>query len=420
MTSLPRFRPAALLGLGALLSAGGLAAGCGDDSEGSGGATSSSVAGPSTTPTATSGGSPTSTSASTGQGGAGGSVPDDTTPIDAPDDTWTYVPFPNAVCMNGTPTGININKTSTSDDVVIFFEGGNACFNALSCAATAHKDGYGPAEAADDVPTLESAELFHRDSTSLLKDYNFVEVPYCTGDVHAGDNDTNVGGADRTFHGYGNVGRYLKRILPTFPNAHKVIVVGVSAGGFGAAFNYDRISQAFGSGVDVKLIDDSGPPMSKEFVPACLQKHFVDTWGLNNTLPTTCADCQPADGAFMEPLIHYVATTYSDKYLSLISSTEDQTISLFWGFGHDDCSNVESPGAFPGATYTAGLEDLRDNSVAGAEHFKVFLIDGTNEQDKTHHVWLSPDPASVVSNDVNLVDWLTQMLAEDPAWANVP
>ena len=66
--------------------------------------------------------------------------------IMAPDNTWTYVPFPGAVCMNGTPTGIGINKTSASKNLVIFMQGGNACFNLASCGITAHKDGYGPAD----------------------------------------------------------------------------------------------------------------------------------------------------------------------------------------------------------------------------------------------------------------------------------
>lgn len=417
MKQLPRLRSLAGLGVLLIVGTGGLSAGCGDDSA-VGGSTSSSTA--TTTTTTTNG--PTSgstTSTGTGTGGEGGQ-PDDTTPIDVPDNTWTFVPFPNAVCMNGTPTGIGINKISTSDDVVIFLQGGNACFNNISCALTANPNGYGQAQFDDEKTGLETEPLFQRDADSILKNYNFVYVPYCTGDVHAGDNDTMLAGKMRTFHGYNNIGRYLKRILPTFPDAQHVILTGVSAGGFGAAYNYDRVAQAFGPTVDVKLIDDSGPPMSATYVPACLQKLFVDTWGIENTVPAGCTDCKPADGAFMEPFIRYTATTYSDRWLALVSSTEDDTISRFWGFGHDDCANTESLGAYPGSEYTAGLEDLRDNIVNGADHFKVYLIDGTDGQDKTHHVWLSPNPGAVSSHGVALLDWIQQELDEDPTWANVP
>ena len=38
---------------------------------------------------------------------------------------------------------------------------------------------------------------------------------------------------------------------------------------------------------------------------------------------------------------------------------------------------------------------------------------------KTHHVWLGYDPATVVTHNVTLLDWLNQMLTGDAAWANV-
>ena len=70
-----------------------------------------------------------------GTGGAGASGP-----INAPADEWTFIDFPEAVCMNGTPTGIAINPHASSEDVLIFLEGGNACFNLISCLSTANLD----------------------------------------------------------------------------------------------------------------------------------------------------------------------------------------------------------------------------------------------------------------------------------------
>src|SRR5262249_14893868 len=148
----------------------------------------------------------------------------------------------------------------------------------------------------------------------------------------------------RSFHGAGNMDQYLARILDTFPDAKRVVVSGESAGGFGAAFNYDRVARAFGSKVDVRLLDDSGPPMAVAYVPACLQKVFLDTWGLDKTLPPGCSDCAQADGVFMEPFLTYVAKTYDKRRAALISSTEDKVISQFWGYGDDDCANVGGAG----------------------------------------------------------------------------
>src|SRR5690606_4374057 len=103
-------------------------------------------------------------------------------------------------------------------------------------------------------------------------EWSYAYVPYCTGDVHAGDRDgVDVGGAVRTFRGYRNMTRYLERLVPTFPNVQRVLLTGVSAGGFGSAFNFAQVKNAFGQAVDVVLVDDSGPPMGSEFVSPCLQ-----------------------------------------------------------------------------------------------------------------------------------------------------
>jgi hypothetical protein len=353
-----------------------------------------------------------------GAGGSGGGGPvcgvEEGEIISAPADTWTWVDFPDSLCMNNTPTGIGVNLSATSDDVVIFLMGGNACFNNVSCAVTANTDGYGAMKFA--VEDALAEELFDRTNpANPLRDYSYVFVPYCTGDVHAGDRaDVTIGSSTWQFHGYKNMAAFLKRIVPTFKNASKVVLAGVSAGGFGAAFNYDQVATAF-CPTPVVLIDDSGPPMGVEFVPACLQKHFVDTWGLAATLPSDCSDCVNDQGVFMEPMIAHIVGKYPDKTLGLISSEEDETIRRFWGYGENDCASLPGiPAAYPAAKYTQGLEDLRDRIIGDKARFKAFLVPGTE------HVFLDDDPSMVTAGGVTLQTWLTQALNGDPAWDNVP
>ena len=65
--------------------------------------------------------------------------------IDVPENEWTFVPFADSRCMDDSATGIAVNFTSKSEDLVIFLEGGNACFNNLSCLSTANPNGYSKA-----------------------------------------------------------------------------------------------------------------------------------------------------------------------------------------------------------------------------------------------------------------------------------
>lgn len=386
-----------------LLSLGG---GCGDDesSAGGGGGT---------------GGTGTGGDGDGGGGGQAGTCSLDAElgeALDLPKDTWTWVDFPDSLCMNNTPTGIAVNPSSTSNKVVIFLMGGNACFNLASCAITANTNGYASDKWNADADGIRTSQAFDRsDPDNPLKDYSYVFVPYCTGDVHAGDrSDVTVANKTYQFHGRKNLIAYLKRLVPTFRDADQVVLAGVSAGGFGAALSYDLVASAFCETEDVVLIDDSGPPMGDEFLAPCLQKHMSDTWGLASTLPADCPDCNQTSGAFAEPYVKYLLGKYPDRTLGVISSEQDGTIRNFWGYGESNCSELGGlPPPYDGAKYTAGLEDLRDRIVGDAGRFGLFMVPGDE------HVFLDNDPTSVNVNGVSLKDWLLQALNNDPAFGNV-
>jgi hypothetical protein len=396
-----------------------LSLGCGDDTTGAGGGgqggsstTASSAGGSGQGGDASGGGGSGSGTGGDGAGGIGAFVPG--TPIDAPDETWTWVDFPDSRCINDTPTGIGINKTTASGNVAIFLMGGNACFNSVSCQLTANTNGYGAGKFANegvlDVP------LFDRtDPNNPLRDYSFVFVPYCTGDVHAGNREgVQVGGTERNFHGFKNMRAFLQRIVPTFPNADTVVLAGVSAGGFGAAFNYVHTAEAFGDETNVVLVDDSGPPMSSEFITPCLQKHFSETWGLASTFPEGCADCDNSEGVFIEPYIQHVLSTYPTRSLAVISSDADSTIRSFWGFGLDNCSSLNGfPASYPAAQYRAGLEDMRDRIGSSSNRLRLYMPTSTK------HVWIGDDITTVdAAGGKNLAEWLQEAIDGDASWAN--
>ena len=105
------------------------------------------------------------------------------------------------------------------------------------------------ASTADEV-SANVGILDRTNAANPVKDWSFVYVPYCTGDFHGGNNVTTVPGASgppQHFVGYANVGMYLDRLVPTFHNATRILLAGLSAGGFGAVFNYARVAEAFGA-----------------------------------------------------------------------------------------------------------------------------------------------------------------------------
>src|SRR5688500_10363210 len=191
---------------------------------------------------------------------------------------WVFVPVDGAKCMNGSPTGIGVNL-GTSGDLVIYMEGGGACFNANTCRSVAHPTGFGPTEFGANIGIYNVGIFDRNDDKNPLRNATFIFVPYCTGDVHAGNNPSGMDG--RAFVGYSNVGAYIDYLGPKSADIRRVILTGSSAGGFGALMNFHRTQQAFGE-TPVYLLDDSGPPLGDAYLTPCLQKMFREAWNLDS------------------------------------------------------------------------------------------------------------------------------------------
>ena len=257
------------------------------------------------------------------------------------------------------------------------------------------------------------AGVFNRtDTANPMADWNFVYVPFCTGDVHAGNKlNATVSGvtAKQQFVGYVNMTRYLARIVPTFPGLSKVLLTGVSAGGFGAAANYPQTARAFGS-VPVYDLDDSGPPMSDPYAASCLQKAWADTWGFDKTVLADCgSDCPDPTNYTIDATIH-TAKMYPNIPFGLVEDTDDMVITLFYGFGAQQLrKRAAIPTALTGAMFTAGLLDSR-MKLAAYPNIGGFIFQGT---DHTTLGGASFDTRTAGSGDaatVKLTDWVATLV----------
>ena len=264
-------------------------------------------------------------------------------PITAPERTWTWVDVAGAKCLDGSPTGIGVNLTKDSDDVLVFLEGGGACWDAASCwgpAPTAFNvlTGYGKAQL-DSDPQIPAIYLLDRtDTDNPFKDKNIVYVPYCTGDSFSGDNVTTLNylGTDHESHfvGHKDIELYLSRLVATFPKAKHVWVAGDSAGGFGASFNAGTFQDAFTS-ARVDVLDDSGQPIDPD--PAKWAQ-WRTVW--NMQLPADCTTCAKGPSGFVD----YYRVKYPTNRFGLISFDYDVVIAPFMSLSltqfHDELTSM--------------------------------------------------------------------------------
>ena len=226
-----------------------------------------------------------------------------------------------------------------------------------------------------------------------FRDMSFVYVPYCTGDMHGGDNVVTYG-AHTTMHvGGANLVAYLERIVPTFPTAERAYLIGASAGGYGSTFNWWRVQQAFGD-VRVDLVDDSGPPLDPPYLAAELSDTWREQWNLAASMPPDCPACQVTFGA----LYDYYGANFTSQRWALLSYTRDWIVPIYFGF-----DVLEFPQA---------IEEIVQNRVDPYAQARYFLLDDVG------HVLLTA-PMPVVSAGVALQAWLAQMVDDDPAWASV-
>ncbi|RKG62996.1 hypothetical protein D7V80_32385 [Corallococcus sp. CA054B] len=312
-------------------------------------------------------------------------------PIDAPRESWTFVPVPDAHCANGTSTGMAVNLTDRSKRVVIFLAGGGACWEAAACAlgaATHITDTMGadPVLAEARAPNL--SVLFDRDDVrNPFRDASFVYIPYCTGDLHAGTRIHTYDwfGPKNVEHvGARNMDAYLRRLQPTFPQADRVWLTGISAGGYGATFHAWRVQKAL-PWARVDVLNDSGLVIDTQGDGR--YGTMRATWGLE--FPPGCTGCDARMSAVLDASARLLT---APRRYGMLGYLQDGTISLYFGL--------------EGAQVQSGLEAAR---ASAAPNVKTFYLPGNP------HVLLShPDAANGAGLTVR--GWLQQFAAEDPAW----
>jgi hypothetical protein len=238
----------------------------------------------------------------------------------------------------------------------------------------------------------------HADANNPFKDWTTIFVPYCTSDIHSGDNDVEYtdsadAGAPKTFHhkGRANLAAYLARIAATYPSPSQIAVTGSSAGGGGTLFNYPLIRSYWPNATSF-LLDDSLPFLEKDGMPATMRQLWFKNWNLTPvTTPMCGADCEDD----MSQIFAGLARLYPNDRMALLSCTTDYVIA--------GCYGIE-----PFINYWKPLKAFTTNVLVPTGHFKHFYVDGWC------HTMLT-----AVKSHAGLQAWLTNMVSNDPTWDDV-
>lgn len=311
--------------------------------------------------------------------------------------SWQWIDVPESVCGNGAPTGVALNPSVSSDQWVIFFQGGGACWDVESCfvlkSAVNIESGYTAARFQNEPD--KSLYIFDReDPENPFRDANYLYIPYCTGDLHNGDRvmTYSVFGQPRDVHHRGahNMTKILETLSANLGDASKIFMVGVSAGGYGAQFHYEHIAKAAPQ-AEVHLLADGAPLVN----PVGGRLGQMDrAWDLH--APEACASCKTSFPAWLD----YLQETYPDGRLGLLTFDADQVIWLYFAYPLD--------GSFQAAVQAL----LQDHYSGNPLTTSAFVLQGGE------HVMLNRP--NLMRGDVPLRQWISWWASGDAQWVNVP
>jgi hypothetical protein len=239
---------------------------------------------------------------------------------------WQKVELPDTFCGNGSQYKFFVNYSNTSNNLLISFEPGGACWDYGSCSGDGGLRG---AANPDGIPDnhmtslkWEMLPLHRRDPSNPLSDWNMVFVPYCTGDLHTGNNvisypNPDPSGAPLVFHhdGHKNVQRVIQWIALNFPTTPQLLVSGCSAGGTASVVNYHFIRKGLPGVQCAYMLDDSGPLFPSGGYSGPLHEKVRESWNLDpvieeavgNDFPGVSPDAVKAD-------LSLINTALADKY----------------------------------------------------------------------------------------------------------
>ena len=152
--------------------------------------------------------------------------------LDIPEGWSIITPGGETTCALGDPFKYFVRSAGNTQQVMIYFQTGGACWNGASCGEGSLAYDY-------TVSNNEFASyggIFDFDNPeNPIRDYDVVFVPYCTADLHAGDavvDYSDFAGNTITIRhkGYTNVSTVLNWMYQQYPSPERVLVVGTSAG----------------------------------------------------------------------------------------------------------------------------------------------------------------------------------------------
>lgn len=212
------------------------------------------------------------------------------------------------------------------DKVMIDFRGGGACWDELTCGFA-----QGGAIFSLEAGTLEQVTASIEpgglySEQSPFSDWTLVHLPYCTGDIHWGNNVATYGGEELHHKGFVNASTALAWVYEHYEAPGDILVTGCSAGAYGAAVHSAYIRDHY-EGANVRVLADSGAGIITE----SFLEDSLPNWNAQRNLPPFVPGLEgPLTELSMPDVYIAIAETFPDMVMAQTATAFDADQIFFY------------------------------------------------------------------------------------------
>lgn len=237
----------------------------------------------------------------------------------------------DTICSRGTDYSFFV-RGGVSERLIIDFRGGGACWDELTCLAGKAFDLF--SAEVDDFEGWRDA-VGERgfggiyDDTSPeypFADWTLVHVPYCTGDIHWGDNVADYGDFELNHKGFVNAQAVLSWVYEKYPSPEHVLVTGCSAGAYGAILHSAYIAEQYPEAT-LRTLSDSGAGIITQ---TFFEDSFPNWKALDNLPPDVERLDKPITELTAEDLYAGVSTKYPQHRFAHYSTNYDADQTFYF------------------------------------------------------------------------------------------
>jgi hypothetical protein len=322
---------------------------------------------------------------------------------------WRKVePGGQTACADGSPYQFFVYPGDPAK-LLVEFEGGGACWDDVTCASPIYTR-----RITLDLATLEQRGLLvglydRKNPDNPFRDWTHVYVPYCTGDLHWGDNAKTYSGPTgpyTVFHrGAVNASAAVSWAHENVPAPSQLFVAGCSAGGYGSIL-WSAHLMRFYSGASAAQFSDSAAGV----VPAGFFMTPLANWGAAAAWPSFIApldlDRLDASRVTLADFYDGVAGYYPLSAFSQFNRLADSTQVFFYALTNGGSGTAEE--------WAAQMQESIASIRSANPNFFGYTAPGNQ-----HCVINSAALYSTEVGGVRLIDWLRK-LAETRAPGSVP